>query len=80
MTNFSSVFQPLIASLSDIFGRRELLLFSTVSFAVGSIVCALSHTVVQMLAGRVVQGIGGGGVVCLTVSLECCISVKVYLH
>jgi len=73
MTNIPLVFQPVIASLSDIFGRRELLLFSTVSFTVGSIVCALSHTVVQMLAGRVVQGIGGGGIVCLTVGRAFCL-------
>lgn len=63
-----AVFQPLLASLSDIFGRREALLFSVVSFAVGSIVAALAHDVTQMLAGRVVQGVGGGGILCLTVS------------
>lgn len=62
-----AIFQPVISTLSDVFGRRELLLFVVVSFVVGSIVAALAHEVSQMLVGRVIQGIGGGGIVCLTV-------------
>lgn len=65
-----AVCQPLIASLSDIFGRRELLLFCVICFMVGSIVPALAHHVTQMLVGRVIQGIGGGGISCLTVSIN----------
>lgn len=40
---------------------------SVACFLVGSIVAALAHDVVQILIGRVIQGIGGGGIVCLTV-------------
>jgi MFS family permease len=58
-----AVFQPFIAALSDIFGRRELLLPSLLFFTVGSIVCAVAHKFSILLAGRCVQGIGGGGII-----------------
>jgi hypothetical protein len=57
-----AVFQPFIAALSDIFGRRELLLPCLLFFSAGSITCALSHGFTQLLAGRCIQGVGGGGV------------------
>lgn len=61
-----SVLQPLIATLSDIFGRRELLVPSISLFAVGSLVCAVAKNFTQMLAGRVVQGVGGAGIIALS--------------
>lgn len=61
-----SVLQPLISTLSDIFGRRELLVPSISFFAVGSILCAVAKNFTQMLAGRVVQGVGGAGIIALS--------------
>lgn len=61
-----TVFQPLIASISDIFGRRELLVPSISFFFLGSIVCAVAHNFAVMLTGRVLQGIGGAGIIALT--------------
>lgn len=58
-----TVFQPFIAALSDIFGRRELLLPSLLLFTIGSIVCSVAHTFAVLLVGRCVQGIGGGGII-----------------
>jgi hypothetical protein len=58
---------PFIASVSDIFGRPICLMASVGLFAIGSIVCCVSRTIVALLVGRVVQGIGGGG--CLVLSL-----------
>jgi MFS family permease len=58
-----AVFQPFIAALSDIFGRRELLLPSLLFFTVGSIICAVAQKFAVLLAGRCIQGIGGGGVI-----------------
>jgi len=60
-----AVLQPFIAALSDIFGRRELLVPSIVFFLVGSIVCAVAHSFTALLAGRVVQGVGGAGIITL---------------
>lgn len=47
------------------FGRKELLLFSAVLFAVGSIVSAVATNMTMMLVGRSIQGIGGGGILSL---------------
>lgn len=59
----SAVGQPLIASLSDLFGRQQLLLISLIFFSLGAALCAFSHDFVLFLAGRSVQGIGGGGII-----------------
>ena len=64
----STVFQPVIGSLSSIFGRKALLMVSLVFFAVGAIVAALAKRgdgMAVLLIGRSVQGIGGGGVIVL---------------
>ena len=62
----SAVFQPFIAALSDIFGRRELLLPSLLLFTAGTGVCCAAQDFTMMLAGRCVQGIGGGGIITLS--------------
>jgi len=62
-----AVVQPALVSLSDIFGRQSVLFFAVVCFTVGSIVAALAHGVTQMLVGRVIQGVGGGGIQVLMV-------------
>lgn len=62
----STVFQPTFASLSHIFGRKPVLLLAVVLFTVGAIVAALAKNVAGLLAGRVIQGIGGGGIISLT--------------
>ena len=60
-----SVFQPFIVSLSDIFGRRLLYLISLAFFTIGTLLCCLSQDFSQFLAGRSIQGIGGGGILAL---------------
>ncbi|KAF2267505.1 MFS general substrate transporter [Lojkania enalia] len=60
-----AVFQPFVVSLSDIFGRRQLLFLSVLLFTVGTVVCCVSENFTQLLAGRCVQGIGGGGTLSL---------------
>jgi len=64
----STVFQPVIGSLSSIFGRKALLMISLVFFAAGAIVAALarrSDGMAVLLVARSVQGVGGGGVIVL---------------
>ena len=56
---------PLMAKLSDFFGRRAIYVLDVALFAVGSLVVALSHGSglwVMLLAGRAIQGIGAGGI------------------
>ena len=57
--------QPFIAALSDILGRRELLVPCITFFTIGSIVCALANDFTVLIVGRVIQGIGGGGIITL---------------
>lgn len=61
-----AVVQPFVAAISEIFGRRELLIPSIVFFAIGSVVCGVANTFVVMLVGRVVQGVGGAGIITLS--------------
>ncbi|KAB8300445.1 hypothetical protein EYC80_000617 [Monilinia laxa] len=61
----NAVFQPFFAALSDIFGRQQLLFLSVLLFTVGTIVCCTARNFTDMLAGRSVQGIGGGGIIVL---------------
>ena len=60
-----SLFQPLLVSLSDIFGRRLFYLISLGFFTVGTLLCCLAQNFTELLAGRSIQGIGGGGLVAL---------------
>jgi EmrB/QacA subfamily drug resistance transporter len=52
---------PLFGKLSDIYGRRAVLLTAIVIFIVGSIACALAPTLWFLILSRGLQGIGGGG-------------------
>lgn len=42
-----------------------MLLLANVVFFIGSLICAVSVDVQMLLAGRVLQGIGGGGLIIL---------------
>ena len=52
---------PLYGKLSDIYGRRSLMLIAIGIFALGSVACALAPTMLALIAGRALQGLGGGG-------------------
>ncbi len=52
---------PLFGKLSDIYGRRAVLLLAITIFVLGSIACALAPTLWVLVLSRGLQGIGGGG-------------------
>ncbi|KAE8155175.1 major facilitator superfamily domain-containing protein [Aspergillus avenaceus] len=54
---------PLRAKISDIWGRRVILMISNMIFLCGSLVCALSITPLMLIGGRVIQGVGSGGII-----------------
>ena len=54
--------QPVLAGLADIFGRRAVFFAAVALFAIGSIMCGRVEDTATMLAGRSVQGLGGGGI------------------
>lgn len=62
----STVIQPVIGSFSHIFGRKPLIYVSLAFFLAGAIVAAVAKSFTVVLVGRSVQGIGGGGIICLT--------------
>jgi EmrB/QacA subfamily drug resistance transporter len=62
----STVVSPLYGKLSDIYGRRSMMLWALGLFIAGSAASALAQDMSMLIAGRTLQGIGGGGIVPLT--------------
>src|SRR5215470_1405542 len=56
-----TVTTPLFGKLSDIYGRRLVLLWAIAIFIAGSIACALATTIWVLIVARGLQGLGGGG-------------------
>ncbi|KAL1634394.1 hypothetical protein SLS56_002404 [Neofusicoccum ribis] len=56
---------PLWGKISDIFGRKPVLLIANVVFFIGSLIAALSVSIGMLIASRAIQGIGGGGLIIL---------------
>jgi len=51
---------PIYGKLSDLFGRRPILLFAVVVFLIGSVLCGLSQDMWEFVAFRGLQGLGAG--------------------
>ncbi|MFK4598130.1 MFS transporter [Streptomyces pristinaespiralis] len=64
----AAVATPVAGRLGDMYGKRRMLLVSTLPLIAGSVICALSSSVVPMIVGRGLQGMGMG-VVPLGISL-----------
>lgn len=63
LTNAASV--PFWGKISDVFGRKPILFLANAVFLVGSLISALAVSLHMLIAGRAVQGLGGGGIVIL---------------
>lgn len=60
---------PIFGRMSDHVGRQRAFMACLVIFAAGSIVAALADSMSVAVVGRVIQGIGGGGLLPVTVAL-----------
>src|SRR5688572_31818166 len=60
---------PVVGRLSDIVGRRLAFQGSLVLFLAGSVVCALAGDLPGMVAGRAIQGAGGGALLPVTMAM-----------
>ena len=57
---------PLYGKISDIYGRRPTLYAALLIFLLGSLISALSPNMFVLIAGRAIQGLGGGGLFALS--------------
>lgn len=55
-------FQPLYGRISDITGRKPVLLFSIGCIVIGGLLCGFARTPVWLYVCRTISGIGGGGI------------------
>ena len=65
----STVVGPLYGKLGDLYGRKGLLQGAIVVFLVGSALCGLSQNMTELIVFRAIQGLGGGGLIVLTVAV-----------
>lgn len=58
----STAFLPMSGNVAQLFGRRPALLSCLGLFAAGSAICGAAQNMPMLVAGRTVQGLGGGGI------------------
>ncbi|MEX1004722.1 MAG: MDR family MFS transporter [Acidimicrobiia bacterium] len=61
----ATVSTPLYGKLGDLYGRKRLFQIAIVIFLIGSVLSGLSQNMIQLIAFRAVQGLGGGGLMVL---------------
>jgi EmrB/QacA subfamily drug resistance transporter len=65
----SATIVPVYGRFGDLRGRRNVLLAALGVFTLGSLACGVAQTLPQLLAARVLQGLGGGGLMTLSQAL-----------
>jgi len=60
---------PLYGKISDIHGRRLSLLLAICLFLCGSMIAALAVNLPMLIAGRAIQGLGGGGLISIPMTI-----------
>src|SRR5437667_1277831 len=58
----STAVAPVFGTLSDIYGRRVMIIVALSLFVAGSVLCALAPNMVVLILARGLQGLGGGGI------------------
>jgi EmrB/QacA subfamily drug resistance transporter len=62
----STIMLPVYGKLGDLIGRKGLFIGAISIFIVGSIVGGLAGDMTQLIVGRAIQGLGGGGLMLLS--------------
>ncbi|PFI61348.1 MFS transporter [Priestia megaterium] len=65
-----SAFMPILGKLADLFSRKKVYFASMALFIGGSIICGLSHSMIMLLIGRGIQGLGAGGLMPLAMTIS----------
>src|ERR1700709_2948016 len=58
----STAVAPVFGTLSDIYGRRAMIIAAMSLFIVGSVLCAVAPNMPLLIVARGLQGLGGGGI------------------
>jgi EmrB/QacA subfamily drug resistance transporter len=65
----STVVAPLYGKLGDLYGRRNMVFVSVALFLLGSVLCGVAGSMTFLIASRALQGLGGGGLFVLALSV-----------
>lgn len=65
----STAVTPLWGKISDLYGRRQVFQAAIIIFLIGSFLCGFSQDMFQLIAFRALQGIGGGGLMAIALSV-----------
>jgi EmrB/QacA subfamily drug resistance transporter len=65
----TTIVVPLYGKLGDLFGRRAVLQAAVVIFLIGSALCGIAQNLPELIAFRIVQGLGGGGLMVTAVAV-----------
>ncbi|MER5755079.1 MFS transporter [Streptomyces sp. NPDC002088] len=65
----STAATPLWGKLGDQYGRKKLFQTAIVIFLIGSALCGMAQNMPQLIAFRAVQGLGGGGLMVLSMAI-----------
>ena len=65
----STITVPIYGKLSDLFGRKWILLFAVVVFLIGSALSGASQTMTQLILFRGFQGLGAGGLMSIAIAV-----------
>ncbi|KAI3573892.1 major facilitator superfamily transporter [Fusarium oxysporum f. sp. albedinis] len=65
----NAVTMPLISGAGSVFGHARPLTASVLTFTAGTVFCCLAHSSPPLLIGRILQGIGAGGIMSLTLMI-----------
>jgi EmrB/QacA subfamily drug resistance transporter len=65
----STVVAPLYGKFGDLYGRKVVLQVAVATFLIGSALCGIAQDMLQLIAFRALQGIGGGGLMVVTIAV-----------
>ncbi|MGL5069427.1 MAG: MFS transporter [Sarcina sp.] len=65
----SAVSTPIYGKLSDLLGRKKVLITGIIIFLLGTLLSGLSQTMVQLIISRAIQGLGAGSIITLTYTI-----------